>query len=608
MACMCKERRKKPRRIFRVVFRTVMLSIACVLAMATAAVIYFTVRFVLMEKGQARVEVLEQISDVSSSNRHSMENVMDMIYEELYPQLVDGEVDEETLQKSLDEMQKLLDKVGIDATIDVVINARKVYMTDNETDESIRNLLNSYWYIKHYSGETAESWNLRFVDVEDISSYYLSYGRTVYDQDGKSAAVIVINTSQEAQFRALQKLVGESDKVYILDQNGIVVCHSKSHMVGTWLANMSTFSEKYGYNGSRILSKNNESYMVSNYHDPESGWTFVEEQNISNLLTSVVHVLAACILTVIATGVLVILASYVQVQRALRDLTVFTESIGRMDPEELKVVPVQSRYQEVTVLGSVFNHMVVELQKLIVDIQNREAEKLRSEYDFLQTQLSPHFMHNTLIAIKSLMAMGRLQEASNMMSVFVELIYIPTSTEIPMVPLREEIHLLDNFVSIMNCRTVKDVAFVHNIPERLLDIPVPRMILQPIVGNSFFHGFADRESDCRISITAAVDGKVLEITVEDNGEGVSPARLQEISTDQYASVGNHHGVGIQNVKKRLGIVYGGSSNVIVQSIYQQFTKVILRIDGYDHPLMNLAAQRIVRNDIPKEEKYEDLGG
>ena len=227
MACMCKERRKKPRKIFQVVFRTVMLSIACVLVMAAAAVIYFTVRFVLMEKGQARVEVLEQISDVSSSNRHSMENVMDMIYEELYPQLVDGEVEEQVLQKSLDEMQKLLDKVGIDATIDVVINARKVYMTDNETDESIRNLLNSYWYIKHYSGETAESWNLRFVDVEDISSYYLSYGRTVYDQDGKSAAVIVINTSQEEQFRALQKLVGESDKVYILDQNGIVVCHSK---------------------------------------------------------------------------------------------------------------------------------------------------------------------------------------------------------------------------------------------------------------------------------------------------------------------------------------------------------------------------------------------
>lgn len=607
MACMCGKKREKPRKIFRVVFRTVMLSIACVLVMAAATVIYFTVRFVLMEKGQARVEVLEQISDVSSSNRHSMENVMDMIYGELYPQLVDGEVEEQTLQKSLDEMQELLDKVGIDATIDVVINARKVYMTDNETDESIRNLLNSYWYIKHYSGETAESWNLRFVDVKDISSYYLSYGRTVYDRDGKSAAVIVINTSQKEQFRALQKLVGESDKVYILDQNGIVVCHSKPQMVGTWLANMNTFSEKYGYNDSRILQKNNESYMVSNYHDPESNWTFVEEQNISNLLTSVVHVLATCILTVIATGVLVILASYVQVQRALRDLTVFTESIGRMDPEELEVVPVQSRYQEVTVLGSVFNHMVVELQKLIVDIQNREAEKLRSEYDFLQTQLNPHFMHNTLIAIKSLMAMGRLQEASNMMSEFVELIYIPTSTEIPMVPLREEIHLLDNFVSIMNCRTVKDVAFVHNIPERLLDIPVPRMILQPIVGNSFFHGFADRESDCRISITAAVDGKVLEITVEDNGEGVSPARLQEISTDQYASVGNHHGVGIQNVKKRLGIVYGGSSNVIVQSIYRQFTRVILRIDGYDHPLMNLAAQRIVRNDIPKEEKYEDLG-
>ncbi|MBQ7778162.1 MAG: histidine kinase [Oscillibacter sp.] len=597
----------KPKKIFQEVSATVVFSTVFVLVVATIMVCYFAVQFVLEEKGQARVEVLEQISDVSASNRHSMENVMEQVYQALYPYLTEGEVDGALVQKTLDAFQTTMDSVGIKATIDVVLGVHEVYMTENETRESIQNLLNSYWYIKHYSGETAESWNLRFIDTKDISSYFLSLGRTVYNAAGESVAVIVINTSQETQFRALQKLMGESDRVYILDQKGIAICHTNSNIVGTWQASMSAFEEKYGFNASKMVQKNGQSYMISNYNDPESGWTYVEEQNISDLLESVISILVACIITIMLTGGIVVILSYTRIQKALRGLSEFTASIEQMDPEDLEVLPVDSEYQEVHVLGTAFNRMVTKVQKLIADIQVREAEKIRSEYDFLQAQLSPHFMHNTLIAIKSLLSMRKLQEASNMMSEFVELIYIPTTSEIPLVPLREELHLVENFISIMNCRTDKAVSFENDISERAKDILVPRMILQPLAGNAIFHGFAEKDEDCRIFIHAEVDGRVLNITVEDNGEGIAPTRLQEISTDQYASARHHHGVGLQNVKKRLGIVYGGSSNVVVQSVYGKFTRVILRIDGYEHPLMSPAAQRVVKNDVAKEEKYENFG-
>jgi len=597
----------RPKKIFQEVSATVVFSTVFVLLVATIMVCYFAVQFVLEEKGQARVEVLEQISDVSASNRHSMENVMEQVYHALYPYLTGDEVDGALVQETLDAFQSTMDSVGIGATIDVVLSVHEIYMTENETAESIRNLLNSYWYIKHYSGETAESWNLRFIDTKDISSYVLSLGRTVYNADGKSVAVIIINTSQETQFRSLQKLMGESDRVYILDQNGIAICHTNPNIVGTWQASMSAFQEKYGFNASKMVQKSGQSYIISNYNDPESGWTYVEEQNISDLLESVISILAACVITIILVGAIVVVLSHARIQRALRGLSDFTESIEQMDPEDLEVLPVNSEYQEVHVLGTAFNRMVTKVQKLIADIQVREAEKIRSEYDFLQAQLSPHFMHNTLIAIKSLLSMRKLQEASNMMSEFVELIYIPTTSEIPLVPLREELHLLENFVSIMNYRTDKGVAFENDISERMKDILVPRMILQPLVGNAIFHGFAEKDEDCRISIHAEVDGRLFKITVEDNGEGISPSRMQEISTNQYAPASHHHGVGLQNVKKRLRIVYGGSSDVTVQSIHGQFTKVMLRIDGYEHPLMSPAAQRVVKNDIAKEEKYEGFG-
>lgn len=600
----------RPKKIFQEVSATVVFSTVFVLLVATIMVCYFAVQFVLEEKGQARVEVLEQISDVSAGNRHSMENVMEQVYQALYPYLTEEIVDGALVQETLDAFQSTMDSVGIGATIDVVLSVHEIYMTENEPAESIRNLLNSYWYIKHYSGETAESWNLRFIDTRDISSYVLSLGRTVYNADGKSVAVIVINTSQETQFRSLQKLMGESDRVYILDQNGIAICHTNPNIIGTWQASMSAFREKYGVNASKMIQKNGQSYMISNYNDPESGWTYVEEQNISDLLDSVISILLACIITVMLAGTIVIVISHARIQGALRGLSSFTANIEQMnpeDPEDLEVLPVDSDYQEVLVLGTAFNRMVTKVQKLIADIQVREAEKIRSEYDFLQAQLSPHFMHNTLIAIKTLLSMGKLQEASNMMSKFVELIYIPTTSEIPLVPLREELHLVENFVAIMNCRTDKAVAFENDISERAKDILVPRMILQPLVGNAIFHGFAERDEDCRIFIHADAEGRVLNITVEDNGEGISPARLQEISTSQYVSVRHHHGVGLQNVKKRLRIVYGGSSDVLVQSIYGEFTKVVLRIDGYEHPLMSPAAQRVVKNDVAKEEKYEGFG-
>ena len=598
----------RPKKIFQEISLTVVVSTVCVLVVAVAMVSYFAVQFVLNETGRARVEVLEQIRDVNASNRHTMENIMEQVYQALYSYLAGEEIDGARIQAILDEFQAIIDRVGIDATINVVRGVREVYASKTETDESVQNLLNSYWYIKHYSGETAESWNLRFIDAKDISSYCLSLGRTIYNSEGRSAAVIVINTSQENQFRTLQKLVGESDRVYILDQNGIAIYHTNPNIVGTWQARMPAFEEKYGFNAFQMIRKNGQSYMLSNYHDQESGWTYVEEQNISGLLESVAHVLTACIVTVTLTGATVIVLCHARVQRALRDLSGFTTSIERMDPENLELLPVRSTYQEVYVLGTAFNLMVKRVQKLIADIQAREAEKIRSEYDFLQAQLSPHFMHNTLLAVKSLMSMGRLEEASSMMSEFVELIYIPTTSEIPLVPLREELHLLENFVSIMNCRTDKDVAFSYDIPQRLKEMLVPRMILQPLVGNSIFHGFAEKEDGCRVTIRAQVKGRVLEVSVEDNGEGISPARLQEISTDQYAPASYHHGVGIQNVKKRLRIVYGGSSNVVVQSVCGQFTRVVLRMDGYEHPLMSHEAQRVVRNDLSKEEKYEYFSG
>ncbi len=77
---------------------------------------------------------------------------------------------------------------------------------------------------------------------------------------------------------------------------------------------------------------------------------------------------------------------------------------------------------------------------------------------------------------------------------------------------------------------------------------------------------------------------MLLLRVRDNGEGIPPARIQELKKEDYTSEGRHHGVGIKNIRKRLRIIYGGRSDVRIESKEGQGTQVTLQIDGYDNPL------------------------
>ena len=566
--------------MFGLLIRAVMISIVIVVAVAMVSITYSTYQFVLDEKGASRIDILKQVSDSNDINRTNMKNVMGVVDTEVHDLLVDG-AEDALVQERLAEVQGLLDRIGLDYSVDIVMTDRRTFSSKEDTEKSLHNLLNSYWYIKHLSGDTKTSWNLRFIDPDDISSYALVYGKTIYDDNGKVVGLIVLNSTQEVLFRTYQKLLEEGERVYILDENGIIVSHSNPSMIGNWYQFMDVFEEEQGFNSYTVEERGNRRYIVANYHDPVSGWTFVEEHDITEILDSYFQMLEICIAVVIMGGLAAIWLGYFYVKKISRSMTQMTNEVAALDENELQPIETAQGYYEIETLSNAFNQLVERVQHLIHDIQLREQEKRKTEYDFLQAQLSPHFLHNTLIAIKSLIAMGQTEQAGRMMEEFVELLHIPATAEVQFVTLEQEIHLVRSFISIMNCRTAKDVAFYDEIPPQFRNVPVPRMLLQPVVGNAFFHGFAEREEDCEIHISAAADGGTLQITVRDNGEGIAPERLQAVQNDAYVSDGNHHGVGIRNIRKRLRILYGEKSDVKLRSTVGEGTEVRLLIDRFD---------------------------
>ena len=252
-----------------------------------------------------------------------------------------------------------------------------------------------------------------------------------------------------------KKLVSDGVKVYILDRNGIIISHTNPNRVGNWAFDMKTFQEEYGRNTYKIIQRSKQKILIANYHDASSGWTFVEEQNMDELLWDGLKTMRNC-LTIVLLGCIVAASiAYWRGRRITQVLSDFTDEIGDMSVEKLSELPVKDEYEETYVLSTTFNGMIHRIEELIDDIRIREQEKQRTEYDFLQAQINPHFLNNTLLSVKSLIAMHQPERAYRMMSELVELLHIPATPEIQFVPLEEELHLMRSYMSIMNCRTEK---------------------------------------------------------------------------------------------------------------------------------------------------------
>ncbi len=574
------QRQKKRPHMFEAIFTNYFLSVLALILVATAAITYFFYDFMLEEKGTARVEVLEQISDSNSMTRVNMVNTMNMIYADFYDALMTAAPDaNQEISRQLHETQVLLQRMGMDFTIDIQMRDKREFTTN--PNGVIQYLKNSYWYIKHYSGEIETSWNLRYMDVDDLNSYGLSYGRTIYDAHGNAAGVIILTAKHEVLFRTFQQLMKDGSEVYILDQNGIIISSSNTNRIGNWMANMRAFEEEYGYNTSTMRERRGEPVMMSNYRDADSGWVFMEELRMDDLLRESIDTLWNCMLLVVLCSLFISVIVYLRIRKSTHIITDLSLQISRKSADDLTPIQAQETYEETYTLSTSFNEMLGRMQQMAQDIQRREREKQKTEYDFLHAQINPHFLNNTLLAVKSLVSMGDMRLASQMMTQLVELLHIPSTSEIQFVSLREELHLAENYVSIMNCRTDKQVAFLSDVPENLMEHRVPRMILQPMVDNSIFHGFAEKTEDCRISVTAGYRGETLWITVTDNGDGILPERIAQVASGNYVSSRPQHGIGLNNIRQRLRIIYGGDSDLTIRSLPGETTSITILMDHYD---------------------------
>lgn len=297
---------------------------------------------------------------------------------------------------------------------------------------------------------------------------------------------------------------------------------------------------------------------------------FNEQQQTLALMTRRISIAVFVLAALVSVAALWIISESIT-----RPIFALKKLAARIAEGDLEARAGLSQVVELTDLTDSLNTMAGKIQDLI-DTNISEQKKLRkSMMQTLQAQITPHFLYNTLDAIIFLAESNRNDEVKSIVRALSNFFRTTLSKGQDFITVREEIEHVRSYLVIQKIRYRDILDFEIEAQEDMLDAPILKLLLQPLVENALYHGIKNRRGPGKILVRAWSSEDLLGFSVEDNGVGMGDERLSEIinklkNSQDTVSKG---GYGLYNVQMRLKLYYNLTDGLIIESEQGQGTKV-----------------------------------
>ena len=319
-------------------------------------------------------------------------------------------------------------------------------------------------------------------------------------------------------------------------------------------------TELYEYIASYIYSLNNKRFKTNS-----------DNYNVLSFSLRYLEVVSSVVLVIVAiSNTLLIILVTRSITNPLNSLVNVANQVGEGN-FMVELLDVSSN-DEVGVVSKAFNKMVISIRSYIDKIkENMETERALKEKElmmenhlkdaqlkYLQAQISPHFLFNTLNAGAQLAMMEDANRTYEYVQKVAELFRYNMKKSNEIVTLREEMNLVDNYIYILNVRFSGEIYYEKEIGdsvgEKLDEIMLPGMILQPVIENSVNYGIRNIDWQGLITLKVYEEDKDICIEINDNGIGISQEKIEQIMTGtltEHDMSKDSNGIGLDNVINRL---------------------------------------------------------
>ncbi|HZG87187.1 sensor histidine kinase [Paenibacillus sp.] len=268
---------------------------------------------------------------------------------------------------------------------------------------------------------------------------------------------------------------------------------------------------------------------------------------------------------------------------SIKQLVQFTKRVARGD---LATDSIQIRSKdEIGLLAASFISMCERLREYIEIVYVSKLREKEAELRALQLQIHPHFLFNTLEVIRMKLVRSGEREVSGMVKILADIYRWNVKGRHRIVSLEEELEYTLSYVKLQEIRFRDRLRVEADIDADLLQLGIPKLVLQPLLENAIAHGFANKSAACEIRIAGRRDGDDLVIDCADNGEGMDGSLVEALRLQLLDKNPESDNIGLRNVHSRIALLFGSPYGVSIRSAPGEGTTVSIRLPAKFHQEM-----------------------
>jgi two-component system sensor histidine kinase YesM len=423
-------------------------------------------------------------------------------------------------------------------------------------------------------------------------SWVVSLSREItFNRGGKKEkGVLLVDMNFSAIDQMCQNVtLGKKGYIYILDSAGNIVYHPQQQLINAGLKSENLDDVLEHVFGRFFDEQDGEKRLIIIDTVNYARWRIVGIAYMDEIVYNM-NDIGGYVVGILLFGILfsIFISLFIssKISQPIKRLEKYMKMVekGKFDIN----IEVQGE-AEVAHLSKSFNLMVARIRQLMDQIMREQEAKRISELDALQSQINPHFLYNTLDSIVWMAEKGKMQEVITMVTALARLFRISISKGKNIITVEEEIEHARNYLIIQKIRYKNKFTFEIEADDEVLKCKTVKLILQPIIENSIYHGIEYMVDEGLIRIKAAKKDGMLMFEVSDNGLGIMPDVLKNILSFKSNST-KGSGVGVKNVHERIRLFYGAEYGIQIESEPEEGTVVKIW-----QPIIYYEGEELIRN-------------
>jgi len=466
--------------------------------------------------------------------------------------------DDESLRGDLmDSIDELLKNDSYIKSIVVVSKDGRILSNEENLDMSVsEDMMKEDWYMESIHNTMPVLTGARMQSFSsDKDNWVISVSTEITDPSGENLGVLLMDMEYSVVEDHLRSLdLGADGCVFLINDKGDLVYHKDTSYFSV-PDKKEQLLERLAM-GDTYDKKNN--LLTYQTKIENTGWILVGVVSMDNLKMLEQQLFEAVLLMGSLLFGAVVLLGVLFTRRLAIPMADLER--GMTEIEKLAEISVRKNsFYEVELLAEHYNRMILRIRELMREISDKEETLHQAELNALVSQINPHFLYNTLDTIVWMAEFNDSAKVIALTKSLAAFFRLSLNGGRELVSVADELEHVRQYLYIQKERYGDKLSYEIHAPEELLDYTVPKIILQPIVENSIYHGIKPMDGLGSINVTVRQDGPWLIFTVEDNGVGFVP----EAPTDGRSS--GNGSVGLNNVDERLKLYYGQDCGLSISS-------------------------------------------